>query len=226
MNRAALALILLALFQPPQSTHAVSAVAQTRGAGGDMPRNLDQLKEGERVRRNELARVRKARGEGDPGVADAVTALASNLDAQGRSKAVEDLFRFEIDSSRKNADKGNTRLLSAAFAEWLLRVGRFADAELIARGALDLGRQSLGAGDWRLGDARSLIGETLVAQKKFAPAESFLLDAQKELAAAVEAPADARKKTIRRLVDLYESWERASPGQGKMAEAARWKARL
>jgi hypothetical protein len=204
MNRAAIALVLLALAQP--------------GVG--------QVQEDERARRAELARVRKAQGEGDPGVADAVIGLASSLEAQGRTRAVEDLYRLEIDVSRKNADKGNTRVLSLAFTEWLLRVRRAADAELIARGAFELGRQSLAAGDWRLSDARSLIGETLVAQKKFAAAESLLVEAQKELAAAVEAPADTRKRAIRRLVDLYEAWERTSPGQGKMAEAARWRTRL
>lgn len=204
MNPVAAALIMLAISQPGES----------------------RLKEDERARRGDLARVRKARGEGDPGIADAVIGLASNLEAQGRARAVEDLYRLEIDVSRKGADKSNTRVLSLAFAEWLLRVRRPADAELLARGALDLGRQSLGAEDWRLSDTRSLIGETLLAQKKFAPAESLLLQAHKELAAAVAAPPDARKKTIRRLVDLYEAWERASPGQGKMAEAARWKALL
>lgn len=204
MNPVAAALIMLAIAQPGES----------------------RLKEDERARRVELGRVRKARGEGDPGIADAVIGLASNLEAQGRARAVEDLYRLEIDVSRKGADKSNTRVLSLAFAEWLLRARRPADAELLARGALDLGRQSLGAEDWRLSDTRSLIGETLLAQKKFVPAESLLLEAHNELAAAVTAPPEARKKTIRRLVDLYEAWERASPGQGKMAEAARWKALL
>ncbi|MBX7187213.1 MAG: hypothetical protein K1Y01_18875 [Vicinamibacteria bacterium] len=204
MNPFAAALIMLAIVQPGES----------------------RLKEDERVRRGELARVRKARGEGDAAVADAVIGLAWNLEAQGRTRAVEDLYRLEIDVSRKGADKSNTRVLSLAFAEWLLRMRRPAAAELIARGALDLGRQSLGAEDWRLSDNRSLIGETLRAQKKFSSAESLLIEAHKELSAAVAAPPEARKKTIRRLVDLYEAWERVSPGKGKMAEAARWKALL
>lgn len=226
MNRAAIALIVAAFASSGRPARAIGAHAQAAETGGSTARSASRLKEDERIRRDELARIRRVRGEGDPGVAEEVIGLASNLEAQGRTRAVEDLYRLEIDVSRKSADKGNTRVLSVAFAEWLLRVRRPADAELIARGALDLGRQSLGAGDWRLSDNRSLIGEALVAQKKFAPAESLLLEAQKELAATVEAPADARKKTIQRLIDLYETWERTSPGQGKMAEAARWKARL
>ena len=226
MNRAAIALILVAFAYPSRLAHAVGAGAQAREPGGDTRLDESRLKQAERLCREELARVRRALGEGDPRVADAVIALASNLDAQGRSRAVEDLFRFEIDASRKNAEKDNTRVLSIAFSEWLLRVRRPAVAELIARGALDLGRQSLGEGDWRLSDTRSLIGETLLAQKKFAQAEPLLLEAQEKLAASAEAPVDARRKAIHRLVDLYESWELGSPGQGKMAEAARWKARL
>lgn len=226
MNRAAIALALVACAHPSLPVRALSARAQTREPLGAARPGQSSLKEAEQARRDELARIRRTRGEGDGGVAEAVIALASNLDAQGRFKAVEDLFRYEIDVSRKNADKGNTRVLSIAFAEWLLRARRPADAELIARGALDLGRQSLGAGDWRLGDTRSLIGETLLAQKKFAAAEALLLEAQESLASAGEAPAEIRKKAVRRLVDLYEAWERASPGQGKMEEAARWKARL
>ena len=73
---------------------------------------------------------------------------------------------------------------------------------------------------------RALIGEALGAQKKFSSAEALLLDAQKSLAAAAEAPAGVKRKAIQRLVDLYEAWERASPGQGKMAEAAHWRERL
>lgn len=226
MNRAAVAVFLVTFASSGRPAHAISAGAQATGAGGDTARSEGPLKADERTRRDELARIRKARGEGDPGVAGAVIGLASNLEAQGRTRAVEDLYRLEIDVSRKNADKGSTRVLSLAFAEWLLRVRRPADAELIARGALELGRQTFEAGDWRLGDTRSLIGEALLAQKKFATAESLLLQAQKELAAAVETPAEVRSKAVGRLVDLYEAWERASPGQGKMAEAARWKARL
>jgi len=226
MNRTATVLILMAFAHPWRPVQAIRPRAQVNEPDGGAPQSEGGLKEAERVSRDELARVRRALGEGDPRVADAVIALASNLEAERRSKTVEDLFRFEIDASRKNAGKDNTRVLSIAFAEWLLRARRPAVAELIARGALDLGRQSLGAGDWRLSDTRSLTGEALLAQKKFAQAEPLLLEAQEDLAGSAEAPADARKRAVRRLVDLYEAWERASPGQGKMAEAARWKARL
>lgn len=213
MKRAGLLLFLMAFA-------CLGSPAQASGAAA--PGRVED----ERALRDELAHVRRARGEGDPKVAEAVIALAQNLEAQSRSRAVEDLFRFEIDASRKNADKANTRVLSQAFAEWLIRVRRPADAELIARGALELGRLGLGAGDWRLDDTKSLIGEALGAQRKFAPGEALLLDAQESLAAAPETPAGVRRKAIQRLVDLYEAWERASPGQGKMAEAARWRERL
>ncbi len=97
---------------------------------------------------------------------------------------------------------------------------------MLARSALDLGLKSLKPGDWRLDDAKSLIGEALVAQRRFAQAEPLLIEAQKALTLAADAPNEVRRNAIRRLVDLYEAWERASPGQGKMTEAARWKARL
>lgn len=180
----------------------------------------------EKAHREALVRIRKAWGEGDPRVASATIDLASSLDAQGKARAVEDLYRLEIDVSRKNGDQSNTSALSIAFAEWLLKVPRPADAELLARGGLELGFRSLKAGDWRLGHARSLIGEALATQRKFAKAETLLLEGQKDLAAASDAPEHAKRQAVRRLVDLYEAWERASPGQGKMAEAARWKARL
>lgn len=221
-----MALVLMSLAIAGQAVHAASTPALVTEPGAGAPQSEGGLKEAERVCREELAHLRRTRGEGDPRVGDAVIALASNLEAQRRSRAVEELFRFEIDASRKNAEKDNTRVLSIAFAEWLLRVRRPAVAELIARGALDLGRQSLGGEDWRLSDTRSLIGEALLAQKKFAQAEPLLLEAQESLAAAGAAPANARRKAVQRLVDLYAAWERASPGQGKMAEAARWKARL
>jgi len=225
MNRAAIALALIAVAQAGRPVRADRDEVQAQEPSGDILQREGRLREAERAYRDALSKVRKLRGEGDPRVADAVIDLASNLDAQGKARAVEDLYRLEIDVSRKNADPGNTRVLSTAFAEWLLKSRRPADAELLARGALDLGLRSLQPGDWRLGNAKSVIGATLVAQKRFAQAEPLLLEAQKGLASATDAPEDIRQNAIRRLVDLYEAWEHASPGQGKMAEAARWKAR-
>jgi len=226
MNRAAIALVLIAGVHAWRPVRAGRGEEQAQESSGDILQREARLKEAERAGRDALSRVRKSRGESDPRVADAVIDLASNLDAQGKARAVEDLYRLEIDVSRKNADQGNTSVLSIAFAEWLLKMRRPADAELLARGGLDLGLKSLKAGDWRLGRARSVIGEALAAQRKFAKAETFLLEGQKDLAAAADAPDDVRQSAIRRLVDLYEAWERTSPGQGKMAEAERWKARL
>jgi hypothetical protein len=226
MNRAALALVVIAVAHAWRPVRARGDEVQAQPSSGDVPQSAGRLKEAERAYRDALSGVRKLRGESDPRVANAVIDLASNLDAQGRARAAEDLYRLEIDVSRKNADPANTRVLSTAFAEWLLKSRRPADAELLARGAFDLGLKSLKPGDWRLAHAKSLIGQALVAQKKFAQAEPLLIEAQKDLALAADAPSEVRQNAIRRLVDLYEAWERASPGQGKMAEAERWKARL
>ena len=191
-----------------------------------LPIQADEAAAVEQAQREALSRIRRSRGEASPEVANAVIALASTLDSRGQSKNVEKLYRLEIDVSRKNADKGNTRALSTAFAEWLLKAGRPADAELLARGALKLGLETLKADDWRLAGARAVAGEALAARGRFAQAEPFLLKAQAGLETAADAPEEAKKKAVRDLVALYEAWERASPGQGKMAEAARWKARF
>jgi serine/threonine-protein kinase len=98
-------------------------------------------------------------------------------------------------------------------------LGRLEEAERWLRDSLAVRQRSLPAGHWLLASSRSTFGAHLVLAKRFAEAEPMLLDAERELTAALgdQAPivADAR----RRIVDLYEA-------QNRPVDAEVWRARL
>src|SRR5262249_26844183 len=76
---------------------------------------------------------------------------------------------------------------------------------------------------WTTFRARSLLGETLLAQEKYAEAEPLLLQAHKGMkeqeAAMPPAGREHLAETLERLVRLYGGW-------GRSEQAASWRATL
>ena len=74
--------------------------------------------------------------------------------------------------------------------------------------------------NWDRFAARSMLGEALAGQKKYADAEPLLRDGHRGLADRAKAipgtAAQAVPRARERLVQLYEAW-------GKPAEAAEWR---
>ena len=104
----------------------------------------------------------------------------------------------------------------------LLAEKKPAEAELKLRELLTI-RQKNQPDDWSTFDARSMLGEALAAQKKFAEAEPLLVEGfegmKKRQATIPAAEKDHLKRGLERLVSLYEAG-------GKADEAKRWKAEL
>ena len=97
--------------------------------------------------------------------------------------------------------------------------GKFAEAEASARECLAIREKRLPEG-WEMFDARSLLGATLLGQKKYAEAEPLLLSGYSGMKDREERiPADEKrrlKEALQRLVELYDA-------TGKPKEAAKWK---
>jgi tetratricopeptide (TPR) repeat protein len=104
----------------------------------------------------------------------------------------------------------------------LLRHKQFAPAEKLLSETLDI-RVKTGADKWETFAARSLLGFSLLGQKKYTAAEPLLLDAYQGLKSREKSsPPDCHAcliETLNHLVLLYEGW-------GKQDEAARWKKEL
>jgi 2-keto-3-deoxy-galactonokinase len=104
----------------------------------------------------------------------------------------------------------------------LLVEEKFAEAEPLARECLEIREKKL-LGDWRTFNARSMLGGSLLGQKKYAAAEPLLVsgwEGMQQRADAIPAAGKGRlQEAIQRLVQLYEATDRPD-------EVARWKAKL
>jgi hypothetical protein len=113
----------------------------------------------------------------------------------------------------------------------LLGSGKFSEAEPTARECLSIYEKKL-PDDWRMFNARSMLGDSLLGEKKYAEAEPLLLSGyeglrQREDKIALQSnPLEAwrfpdesqpwLKEALRRLVQLYEA-------TGRPDQAAQWK---
>jgi eukaryotic-like serine/threonine-protein kinase len=103
-----------------------------------------------------------------------------------------------------------------------LRDGKFAEAEGPARECLAQREREI-PDDWRTFNARSMLGGSLLGQKKYAEAEPLLLsgyEGMKQRENRIPAAGRPRlKETLQRLVQLYEATNRPD-------QAAGWKQKL
>jgi tetratricopeptide (TPR) repeat protein len=100
--------------------------------------------------------------------------------------------------------------------------GKFAEAEGLARECLALREREI-PDDWRTFNARSMLGGSLLGQKKYAEAEPFLLsgyEGMKQREIMIPREGKPRlKEALQRLVHLYEATDRPD-------QAAGWKQKL
>ena len=72
----------------------------------------------------------------------------------------------------------------------------------------------------------SVLGESLSRQGKFAEAEPLLLDGYAGMTERPDAPDERKAEALQRIIDLYDVWHAAEPGEGYDAKAAEWRAKL
>jgi predicted Zn-dependent protease len=102
----------------------------------------------------------------------------------------------------------------------LLAAGRFAEAEPPLREVLTFMDRAQ-TESWDRFAAKSMLGEAIAGQKKYADAEPLLLDGHRGLSDRAKAipktSAQAVPRARERLVQLYEAW-------GRPADAEKWRA--
>jgi hypothetical protein len=100
--------------------------------------------------------------------------------------------------------------------------GKFAEAEPLAREALEFNRKKQ-PDNWQRFHAESLLGASLAGQKKYAEAEPLLLEGYSGLVERKDRIAVPDWYHLERggdwLVQLYQAW-------GKPVKAAEWKKKL
>jgi serine/threonine protein kinase/Tfp pilus assembly protein PilF len=180
-----------------------------------------KLAEAETLYRQVLTLQKKRLGSQHPDVARSLSNLGGVLQAQGKFAEAETVYREALAMRRKllGSEHPGVANLLGGLAEVLLAQGKFAEAEASARECLAVREKRLPEG-WEMFDARSLLGATLLRQKKYAEAEPLLLSGYSGMKDREERiPADEKrrlKEALQRLVELYEA-------TGKPEEAAKWR---
>jgi serine/threonine protein kinase len=153
----------------------------------------------------------------------------------GKTGALADLVPVHLAAVRKQFQRDKAQLAAELvnLGRALLVLKRFADAEALLREGLTL-RETLSAQDrregkaprarpWQIAAAKSILGEALLGQKKYAEAEPLLRAGygglkQAERAMPWETGYHVRD-ALRRLVELYDA-------TANKEEAARWRKEL
>ncbi|HMB71125.1 MAG TPA: hypothetical protein VKU85_17580, partial [bacterium] len=73
---------------------------------------------------------------------------------------------------------------------------------------------------------RSVLGEALLAQRRFREAEPLLLAAWEGLKDDPAVSPDRKRSAVARIARLYQRWNRVLPDAGRVAAAAEWSRRL
>jgi hypothetical protein len=104
-------------------------------------------------------------------------------------------------------------------ASFLVENNRHQEAVPLLRECVAIRQARHGDDDWRTAQAESLLGAALTRLQRFDEAETSLLSSSDVLKVDPGAPRGLMKRTVERLVHLYETW-------GKNARANRFRSSL
>jgi len=104
-------------------------------------------------------------------------------------------------------------------SETLMAKGKFEDAAELIRGCLAIRQNELPAGHWLIAAATGYLGTAMAKNGDPGEGERLLLDSMKNLDSNDQTPRNVKHETIRRIIQLYESW-------GKQERVKNWQQRL
>jgi tetratricopeptide (TPR) repeat protein/tRNA A-37 threonylcarbamoyl transferase component Bud32 len=189
----------------PDTLLFLSNLALVHQATGQLDRALPLLEEAHRRRLASL-------GPDHPETLVSKSNLAVAYEAAGRLEHALPLFEETL--KRRQATRGPDHPQTLRSMVYLARAylaARPADAEPLLRAAVAAFDRKDRDG-WRSFEARSLLGASLLAQKKYGEAERPLIDGYEGLKAReATIPAASRKsagEALGRIVALYDAWDR------------------
>jgi tetratricopeptide (TPR) repeat protein len=201
----------------PEVSNSLLGLASVLAAEG-------KLDEAETMYREVVAIRRKLLGNEHPELANALNNLAAVLTDEGKLAEAETVAREALAMRKKllGNEHPDVALSLAGLAFTLLAQEKFAEAEAPARECLAIREQKM-PDDWRTFTTRSLLGGSLLGQKKYAQAEPLLVsgyEGMKQREDKIPAGGKRRlKDALQRVVQLYEATDRSD-------QAAQWKEKL
>jgi tetratricopeptide (TPR) repeat protein len=148
-------------------------------------------------------------------VANGMMTLAQWLADTGANEEAETLLRDALAMRERLLGAGHpdVALSRLALANHLADDGRMDQACGLGDGIVTVLGDALGADHWRVAVARGLEGACLLAAGRLEDAEASLLKSLERLEAETGARADLKRQTLRRLIQLYEEWNRLGDAQ-------------
>ena len=164
----------------------------------------------ERLYREDLAILGKTLGDAHPTYAQALSNLSVALLHQGRllesQQAIEQAIAIARPILRPDHPRLATYLVNRARVQ-LARGG--SDTDTVAatlRDVLELRQRLYPPVDWRIGQVKSLLGEALTKQARYAEAETLLMDAANLLKPVPGGQGRESADNRARLASLYGAW--------------------
>jgi len=141
----------------------------------------------------------------------------------------ERMYRDALEIRRRNLphDHPDFAYSLLALGDLLVKTRRSAEAESLLREALQISRKVLPKTHWQIPLTEASLGECLTALGRFGEAESLLLASYPEITRVQGV--DNRLYTadlLKAIINLYELWDAAEPGQGYAEKAAEWRTKL
>jgi tetratricopeptide (TPR) repeat protein len=141
--------------------------------------------------------------------AGAMVQLGATWGRQGRLDEAERKLREALAILGEDLRNNPTQIASAEIELSRVILGRggaAAEAEKLLRSALEKQLSRYPAGGWRVANTKSLLGEALLQQSRWAEAEPLLLAAHEVLPELAGPRGGEFRPTRERLVRLYEGW--------------------
>jgi serine/threonine protein kinase len=136
----------------------------------------------------------------------ALNNLGHAVEVQGRLEEAESLFgeAVRITSPQLGDDHPRTATMMLNLARVQIARGRAAATEPVLRRVIALRERTIEAGDWRIAQARSLLGASLATQGKYDEAEPLMVAAASVLKPMPGLQGRERAANRTRLAALYE----------------------
>ena len=163
--------------------------------------------------REALGLLRRLRGPEHPDLGATLDGLAGVMLAAGDFRDAERTYREAMVIRRKAFGEGNPYLTISltGLSRVATEEGDYDKAERLLDQALAIGRRAFPDGHWRLDVAESALGDCMTRAGRYSEAEPLLLDSYRGLKVRRGERALVSRKTLDRLVRLYEAWGR--PGE-------------
>ena len=177
---------------------------------GELYRKQGNLAEAERLLVKAGAGLRKTQDVEHPDTLTTMSNLAQLYVTKGEGEKAEPLLEQVLERRRKVLSRDHPDTLAAMDALGAFRCNSlkdYAQAEAVLRDCLGI-REDRSPEDWQRFNTQSLLGGCLVGQKKFAEAESLLLQGYQGMKAREKTipPLDKvrLREALERIVHLYE----------------------